>query len=143
MKTDPLCRMELAYNGGFHLARPYGNEAGIGWGIGDGVVTGERLGGTARWSNQPSRRGDGVMLPNARGMIATPDGAEVIFDLTGRTVFVERDGQEVGRQLLTVMFESEDPRYAWLNNSVCVGDGVIDPVALTVNIEVFVLTSEV
>jgi Protein of unknown function (DUF3237) len=143
MRIDPLCRMELAYAGDFHLARPYGNEGGVGWGVGNGVVTGERLGGTAQWSNQPSRRGDGVMLPNARGVIATPDGAEVIFDLTGRTVFVERDGQEVGRQLLTVMFESEDPRYAWLNNTVCVGDGVIDPVALTVQLQVFVLTSEV
>lgn len=143
MRIDPLCRMELAYTSDFHLARPYGNEAGVGWGIGDGVVTGERLGGTVQWSNQPSRRGDGVMLPNARGVIATHDGAEVIFDLTGRTVFVERDGQELGRQLLTLMFESEHPRYAWLNNTVCVGDGVIDPVALTVQLEVFVLTSEV
>jgi hypothetical protein len=41
----------------------------------------------------------------------------VIFDLTGRTVFVERNGEEVGRQLLTVMFESENDRYAWLNNN--------------------------
>jgi hypothetical protein len=143
MKIDPLCRMELTYTGDFHLARPYGNEAGIGWGVGEGVVTGERLSGESQWSNQPARRGDGAMLPNARGIIATPDGAEVIFDLTGRTVFIERDGQEVGRQLLTVMFESADPRYAWLNNTVCVGDGVIDPVALTVQIEVFALISEV
>ena len=82
------------------------------------------------------------MLPNARGIIATPDDAEVLFDLTGRTVFVERDGEEVGRQLLTVLFESEHDQYTWLNNTVCVGDGVIDPVALTARIDVFTLTSE-
>lgn len=143
MRLDRLCRMELRYTSDFHLARPYGNEAGTGWGIGEGVVTGERLGGRAQWSNQPARRGDGVMLPNARGVIATPEDAEVIFDLTGRTVFIDRNGEQVGRQLLTVMFESENERYAWLNNTVCVGDGLIDPVALTARIEVFTLMSEV
>ena len=142
MKLDLLCGMELRYSGDFHLARPYGNEAGTGWGVGDGVVTGERLAGTTQWSNQPTRRGDGVMLPNARGIIATSDDAEVLFDLTGRTVFVERNGEEVGRQLLTVLFESEHGRYTWLNNTVCVGDGVIDPVALTARIDIFTLTSE-
>ena len=143
MKLDLLCVMELRYSGDFHLTRPYGNEAGSGWGIGDGVVTGERLAGRSQWSNQPMRRGDGVMLPNARGVITTPEDAEVIFDLTGRTVFIDRDGEEVGRQLLTVLFESEHDRYAWLNNTVCVGDGMIDPVALTARIDVFNLTSEV
>jgi hypothetical protein len=142
MRLDPLCTMELRYTGDFHVVRPYGNEAGIGWGMGEGVVTGERLGGVAQWSNQPARRGDGVMLPNARGVIATSEDAEVMFDLTGRTVFIERNGEEVGRQLLTVMFESENDRYAWLNNTVCVGDGLIDPVALTARIEIFTLTSE-
>jgi len=143
MRIDLLCRMDLRYSGNFHLVRPYGNESGTGWGIGEGVVTGERLSGTTQWSNQPARRGDGVMLPNARGVILTPDAAEVIFDLTGRTVFIERNGEEVGRQLLTVTFESENHQYAWLNNTVCVGDGLIDPVALTARIEVFTLTSEV
>jgi hypothetical protein len=81
------------------------------------------------------------MLPNARGIIATTDDTEVLFDLTGRTVFVERDGEEVGRQLLTVLFESEHDQYTWLNNTVCVGDGVIDPLALTARIDVFTLTS--
>ena len=45
--------------------------------------------------------------------------------------------------MLTIMFESENDRYAWLNNTVCVGDGLIDPVALAARIEVFTLTSEV
>ncbi|MEP6526923.1 MAG: hypothetical protein ABJA86_07130 [Nocardioidaceae bacterium] len=95
-----MCYLDLQYAGDFHLARPYGSDAGLGWGIGDGVVTGERRAGTAQWSNQPSRRGDRAMLPNARGVISTGDGAEVFFDLSGRTVFMERGGEEVGRQLL-------------------------------------------
>jgi Protein of unknown function (DUF3237) len=137
MRLEPLCAFDLHYTSDFHLARPYGNESGVGWGIGDGRVTGEGLTGTAQWSNQPNRRGDGSMLPDARGVITTDDGVEVLFGLTGRTVFVERDGQEVGRQLLMVLLESEDGRYAWLNHTVCVGEGVIDPVMLTMHMEVF------
>jgi hypothetical protein len=142
MRLEPLCAFDLHYTSDFHLTRPYGNESGTGWGVGDGRVTGERLTGTAQWSNQPARRGDGAMLPNARGVVATDDGAEVVFDLTGRTVFVDRDGEEVGRQLLLVLLESEDGRYAWLNNAVCVGDGVISAETMTMHLEVFQRVSE-
>ena len=142
MRLEPLCAFDLHYTSDFHLTRPYGNESGTGWGVGDGRVTGERLTGTAQWSNQPARRGDGAMLPNARGVVDTDDGAEVVFDLTGRTVFVDRDGEEVGRQLLLVLLESEDGRYAWLNNAVCVGDGVISPETMTMHLDVFQCVSE-
>ncbi len=142
MRLEPLCAFDLHYTSDFHLTRPYGNESGTGWGVGDGRVTGERLTGTAQWSNQPARRGDGAMLPNARGVVATDDGAEVVFDLTGRTVFVDRDGEEVGRQLLLVLLESEDGRYAWLNNAVCVGDGVISAETMTMHLDVFPCVSE-
>ena len=142
MRLEPLCAFDLHYTSDFHLTRPYGNESGTGWGVGDGRVTGKRLTGTAQWSNQPARRGDGAMLPNARGVVATDDGAEVVFDLTGRTVFVDRDGEEVGRQLLLVLLESEDGRYAWLNNAVCVGDGVISAVTMTMHLDVFQCVSE-
>jgi hypothetical protein len=72
----------LPYAGGVEPARQ---------GVGDGTVTGERLSGGVQWSNQPRRRGDGTMLPDARGVITTHEGAEVFFDLTGRTVFVGRE----------------------------------------------------
>ncbi|MBA2559610.1 MAG: DUF3237 family protein [Propionibacteriales bacterium] len=134
--------MELAYTSDFHLVRPYGNESGIGWGIGDGTATGDRLSGDVRWSNQPRRRGDGVMLPNARGVITTGEDAEVFFDLTGRTVFVEKDGGTVGRQLLMTLFESEDERYAWLNNKVCMTEGAIDPERATSHFEVHICESD-
>ena len=141
MRLEPLCAFDLHYTSDFHLTRPYGNESGTGWGVGDGRVTGERLTGTAQWSNQPARRGDGAMLPNARGVVATDDGAGVGFDLTGRTVFVDRDGEEVGRQLLLVLLESEDGRYAWVNNAVCVG-GVISAETMTMHLDVFQCVSE-
>ncbi|HEU4330102.1 MAG TPA: DUF3237 family protein [Lapillicoccus sp.] len=143
MRLEPLCAFDLRYTEEFHLARPYGNESGTGWGVGDGRVSGERLAGTARWSNQPERRGDGAMLPNARGVVVTDDGAEVLFSLTGRTVFVDRLGEEVGRQLLLVLLESEDERYAWLNNTVCVGDGLVSAETMTMHLEVFECVGEV
>ena len=97
MHVDRFCSMDLKYTD-FHMARPYGNESGLGWGSGDGTVAAEQLSGGAQWSNQPRRRGDGVMLPNVRGVITAHEGAEVFFDLTGRIDFVERDGEIFGRQ---------------------------------------------
>jgi len=135
MHVDRFCSMDLKYTD-FHMARPYGNESGLGWGGGEGTATGEQLSGAARWSNQPRRRGDGVMLPNVRGVITTREGAEVFFDLTGRIDFVEKDGEILGRQLLMTLFESEDERYAWLNNKVCMAEGTINPRTLTMHFEV-------
>jgi hypothetical protein len=143
MRLEPLCAFDLRYTQDFHLVRPYGNESGSGWGVGDGRVSGERLSGTAQWSNQPDRRGDGAMMPNARGVVVTDDGAEVVFSLTGRTVFAERLGEEVGRQLLLVLLESEDERYSWLNNTVCVGDGLVSAETMTMHLEVFECVGEV
>lgn len=142
MQLELLCAMDLQYSGDFHLARPYGNESGLGWGIGGGTVTGERLSGQVQWSNQPRRRGDGVMLPNVRGVISTGDGAEVFVDLTGRTVFLDVDGTTVGRQLLMTLFESEAENYAWLNNAVCMTEGAVDPVKLSAHFEVHLCRSE-
>ena len=142
MRLNKLCSMDLTYTGGFTLVRPYGGESGLGWGVGTGTVGGDRLRGTARWSNHPARRGDGAMLPAARGVIETEDGAEVVFDLTGRTVFVDRDGFSTGRQLLLCVFESEDEKYLWLNNSVCVVEGAINAETLVIHFEVHECLSE-
>jgi hypothetical protein len=133
----------LQYEGGFHFVGPYEGGAGIGWGIGSGTASGERLQGTLRWSNHPSGRGDGVMLPWTRGVVLTDDGAEVMFDLTGRTVFVDQpSGEKVGRQLLMTLLESENESYKWLNNTVCMTEGKIDPERLVMHMEVWLCYAE-
>jgi hypothetical protein len=142
MHLTSFCSMDLGYTSDFHLVRPYGNESGLGWGTGEGSVAGERLSGGMVWSNQPRRRGDGAMLPNVRGVITTADGAEVFCDLVGRTVFVERDGETVGRQLLLTLFESEAQQHAWLNNSVFLAEGVMNPEAGTAHFEVHLCESD-
>ena len=124
MQLEHICDMELTYReepltgGKFLLVRPYGGEEGSAYGEGDGTVTGPLIQGKMRWVNHPHRRSDGVMLPDAHGIILTHDQAVILFSFQGRTVF---EG-EVGKQLLNVIFESEAEPYGWLNsNSVRVG----------------------
>jgi hypothetical protein len=64
------------------------------------------------------------MLPNVRGLITTDDGASIVFELRGRTVFA--DGDPAGRQHLVGWFEAGDDRYRWLNDEVCIAEGRID-----------------
>ena len=133
MRLSDLCTLSLSYRGDFHLVRPYGNEAGLGWGMGGGTVTGDRLAGVMEWSNHPARRGDGAMLPNVRGLIRTPDQAEVLIEMSGRTIFAD---SATGHQLLFVTFESAEPAYGWLNDVICVGEGRIDVATAAARIEV-------
>jgi hypothetical protein len=138
MHLERLTVLELAYVGDFHYVTRTDGRSGIGWGRGEGTASGERLSGTVQWSNHPTGRADGAMLPGARGVITTGDGGEVLFELSGRTVFVEVGGETVGRQLLMTLLEADadDERYAWLNQTVCMTEGAIDPVRQTMRMEV-------
>ncbi len=122
MQLSLLCEMELSYEGGFRVVRPYGGQEGTGFGQGSGVVRGDRLQGTLQWANHPHRRSDSAMLPDVHGLILTEDGAEIMLSMQGRTVWYP-DGS--GGQLLTALFEAEDERYRWLNASLCVVEGVM------------------
>lgn len=136
MQLEFLCDMVLAYRdepltgSKFLLVRPYGGEEGSGYGEGDGSVSGPRLQGTVRWVNHPHRRSDGTMLPDAHGIIVTPDKAVILFALQGRTVFE----QEQGKQLLSVIFEAEAEPYIWLNTTVCVLEGLIEELRMRARI---------
>lgn len=133
MRLEHLCDMELAYReeslyqGNFVVARPYDAQEASGYGEGGGWVKGQRLQGTARWVNHPHCRADGVWLPNLHGVIQTEDQASILFNLQGRTKFTTA-GQ--GHQLLTVLLETGDERYAWLNDSFCILEGVIEDFAM-------------
>jgi hypothetical protein len=78
MRLERLCSMDRRYTGAFHLAPCRAGESGVRWGPGGPAW----LSGSARWSNQPNRRGDGSMLPNTRRVITTAETAEVFFDLS-------------------------------------------------------------
>ena len=127
MQLEYLCAMDLVYRkepfyqSEIVIVRPYGGEEGSAYGEGDGTVNGPRLQGRVRWVNHPHRRSDGVMLPDAHGVIMTDDGATILFSLQGRTVFTQAQGS----QLLSVIFETEADSYRWLNTTFCVLEGLI------------------
>lgn len=109
------------------LTQPFGGQEGAGYSQGEGRFTGERLSGTALWTNTPRRRGDGAMLPDLRGVITTTDGATVLFTFTGLTLWERAADGPVGNQLFHVTFMADSERYMWLNNAVCVLEGKMDP----------------
>jgi hypothetical protein len=94
--------------------------------------------GSLRWVNHPHRRSDGSMLPDAHGVIVTHDHALIMFTLQGRTVFE----QEQGRQLLSVIFEAEAEAYRWLNETLCVLEGLIDGERLRMRARVYACRSD-
>jgi hypothetical protein len=144
MQLEYICDMELVYReeplyaGKFKLVRPYGGQEGTGYGEGDGSVTGPRIQGSIRWVNHPHRRSDGVMLPDAHGVIVTHDQALIMFTLQGRTVFE----QEQGKQLLSGIFEAEAEAYRWLNGTFCVLEGLIDGERLSMRARVYACHSD-
>ena len=81
-----------------------------------------RISGRFRGANHPNRRGDGTFLPDFQGVIETDDGAELLFDYRGYG-----RAYPVGRRQIvaTGTHLSEDERYRWLNDSLCVGVGEV------------------
>ncbi|MDQ6876444.1 MAG: DUF3237 domain-containing protein [Candidatus Dormibacteraeota bacterium] len=143
MILEHLCEMELAYRGPFELVKPYGGEEGSAYGEGEGIVTGDKTAGQVSWVNHPRRRSDGRMLPDAGGMVKTDDGAKVMFRMQGRTVFrANEKGEQKGGQLLWILFESQDERYLWLNDALCVIEGVIDAQTLRMRFKVYACVNE-
>ena len=144
MQLEYVCDMELVYReeplsgDKFLLVRPYGGEEGSGYGEGDGTVTGPRIQGSLRWVNHPHRRSDGTMLPDAHGIIMTQDHAAIMFTLQGRTIFE----QNQGKQLLSVIFEAEAEPYRWLNETLCVLEGLIDGERLSMRARVYACRSD-
>lgn len=128
MRLEPLCKLELSYReeqfygGKFALVKAYGSNEGTAYAEGDGKVEGSRLKGRMRWVNNPHSRSDGVMQPDIHGVILTEDGAKVLFALSGRIVFKG----DLGSELASIRFETEDARYQWLNNAFCIMEGVLD-----------------
>jgi len=144
MQLEFICDMELIYREEpltgekFLLVRPYGSEEGTAYGEGDGTVIGPRIQGTVRWVNHPHRRSDGIMLPDTHGIILTHDNAVIMFTLKGRTVFEEG----LGKQLLSVIFETEVESYRWLNTTLGVLEGLIDREKLFMRARVYACRSD-
>ena len=124
MRLEPLFRVSMRYAEGT-WARPFGGSEGVGFGTGEGTITGE-LEGIVRWANFPRRREDGVWTPNLRGVVNLAGGAELLISIHGQSV--EEEGPEGARRAILARIElmSDDDRYRWLNTTFMVGEGEID-----------------
>jgi hypothetical protein len=128
VRLEPLCRISLTYrDASWH--RPYGergidDEERIGFGLGDGTVTGA-IEGQIAWANAPRRRQDGVWTPNLRGMIRIQDGSELLISVHGQSIDEDAPGRR--RAILArVELTTEALPYRWLNTCFLVGEGEID-----------------
>ena len=101
-------------------------------GSGDGTVTGERLHGKICWSlwagncayplvrsGQAVPEGLHLCTMNPTGVIETQDGARIRFH--GRGYGLRSPNQY--RTSITLVFGTEDPRYAWLTKTLALTDG--------------------
>ena len=123
MRLEHLFDLDLRYEGEYVVVRPYGGLDGTGYASGRGRATGPGIVGDVRFSNNPRVRGDGVLLADLSGAIATDDGARIVFTLAG---LGRKD--ENGRSFsvaLAMTLESDDERYAWANEALCVAEATV------------------
>jgi len=123
MRLEHLFDLDLRYEGEYVVVRPYGGQDGTGYAAGTGRATGPRVEGAVRFSNNPRVRGDGVLLPALDGAIATDDDARLVFSSTG--LGRKEDNGRRFRAVLAMTLESDDERYAWVNESLCIADAVV------------------
>jgi hypothetical protein len=127
MRLETLCTFSMRYvDASWH--RPYGgdgdHEEALGFGHGDGAVSGE-IEGKLVWANYPRRRQDGVWTPNLRGMITAPDGNELVLSIHGQSVEEHAPGRR--RAILArIELTTQAEPYRWLNTCFLVGEGEID-----------------
>lgn len=135
VRLEHVCDMELAYQGVFTLVQPYSGQEGAGFGVGTGIVSGEQMSGTVRWSHHPRRRSDGTLLLDAHAVITTEEGCHILCAWQGRTR--TGSGPAQGISILAAFFEAEDDAYQWLNQTICIAEGKHDPETLRLQLRFY------
>lgn len=137
----PLCVADFEVQGGIMaLGRSPFSDRRVGY-ITGGAFRGERLSGEilpggGNWSHGgPLEPGVQVAAFDARSMWRTHDGALIHLTYAGRSVvpdavsaaFRDPEAPEVDPEAYSIriapVFETADPRYAWLNGVLAVGRG--------------------
>jgi Protein of unknown function (DUF3237) len=119
VRLEPLYRIRFAYPEGWavRLAGGWEQHLFLAEGRCEGGVNGR-----FRGANYPSRRSDGTFCPDFRAVIETDDEATILLEWHGygRAYPVGR------REIVGAIFHlSEDERYRWLNDTVCVSVGEV------------------
>jgi len=122
MELKPLYRAHYGYALFDGTALPDGGNEGTYYGVINNGRCEGRISGRYEGTNTPHRRADGTYEIGFRGFIKTDDGATIITEIGGygRTHPVPR------RQIIGwARHFSSDPRYTWLNDSVCAMEGEV------------------
>jgi hypothetical protein len=130
MRLEPLYRMVFHYPQGWSVALAGEGTEGQHLFLAEGRCDG-RMSGRMQGANHPRRRGDGTFCPDFHGAISTDDGATVLFDCGGYGRAYPPDARQIVCWLTHV---SDDPRYRWLNDVVCVGTGEVRPDQLLIDV---------
>jgi hypothetical protein len=120
-----LCVVTLRYTSLESLDFGAGGQL---YGTMEGRLDGERLSGELQLTNLAPRRADNVNLPTLRGLLTTDDGARTWIVLDGVATLRESDGARVF--VTACRFRTGDERYAWLNTTFGVLEGVLDAVTV-------------
>ena len=125
MRLEPLYRTVFRYPDGGRGTLLEGESGSEGhyFFVAEGTVEG-RVTGRLQAANHPRSRVDKTALPDIQGAIETDDGATIIVDVRG---FARPYPPEARQIVVAVTHVSGDPRYAWLNDVVCVGTGEFRP----------------
>lgn len=122
MRLEPLYRLRFRYpeEWGVDIEGDGGTQSQYLF-FAEGRVEG-RIAGRFRGANHPQRRTDGTFLPDFQGVIETDDGAVILCDTHGYG-----RAYPVGRRQIVVATThvSDDERYRWLNDVLCVGVGEV------------------
>lgn len=125
MQLEVLADVELTYTSIEVLDYAAGGQI---YGTMEGSVSGDRVSGSIRLTNLAARRPDNVNLPTLRGVLETGDGAVVWVEIDGIAALREADNARVF--VTSFRCRTGDERYAWLNTTFAVLEGVLDKVAV-------------
>lgn len=122
MQLKPLYCLRFSYNQGWSVDLP--GERGTQsqhFFFAEGHCSG-RISGSFKGANFPQSRTDGTFIPDFNGVIETEDGAVILMRTTG----YGRAYPAGRRQIVSSAIHlSDDERYRWLNDTVCVSVGEV------------------
>lgn len=118
MRLEHIFDLDLRYQGEYVVVRPYGGHDGVGYAAGEGRATGPLVEGDVRFSNNPRVRGDGILLADLAGSIATDDGARIVFSMNG--LGRKEENGRTFEALVAMTLETDDERYGWVNTTLCI-----------------------
>lgn len=116
MRLEPLYRITFSYLERFGR----GDERLL---LAEGRCAG-RVAGRFRGANRAGLLPGGAWDPHLEGAVETEDGATILLRLTGRG---RPDEQPLGWVVAALTHTTDDPRYAWLNETVAAVAGQVRP----------------